>query len=301
MQPRHWLGFASLAIVWGTTWLAVRVVVTEAPPFLSAGIRFVLAALLLGAVVKWRGLPLGWTQYSAADRRLMLQLSVLMIAVPYALVFWGEQFITAGLAGVLFSTHSVFIVLFESLRLRRSVLTGKILAGVLLAFGGVVVIFWPRLGVPEEWLGALAMLGAGASSAWATIVAKYKAQRLDPMVMVTWQMGIGAVPLLVLGGWLEAGSATNATNVSLKAWLALGYLIVFGSCVAFVLYYWLLKKLTTVQISTLAYITPVVAVTSGWLLLGETMGWFTLAGAALALTGVYLLHSKEPEPVPTGD
>jgi drug/metabolite transporter (DMT)-like permease len=298
MQQRHWIGFAFLAIVWGTTWLAVRVVVTEAPPFLSAGVRFVLAALLLGAVVKWRGLPLGWSRYAPAERRLMLQLSVWMIVIPYAFVFWAEQFITAGLAGVLFSTHSVFVVLFESLRQRRNVLTGKVLAGVLLAFGGVVVIFWPRLGIPEEWLGALAMLGAAASSSLATITAKYKAKRLDPMVMVTWQMGIGAVPLLLLGLWFESGSTTTG---SLKAWLSLGYLIVFGSCVAFVLYYWLLKKLTTVQISTMAYVTPIVAVTSGWLLLGETMGWFTLAGAAMALTGVYLLHSKEPEPASAGD
>ena len=298
MSLRHLLGFVALATVWGTTWLAVRVVVLEAPPFSAAGIRFVFGAVLLAGVARWRGLPLGWGSYSPTSRRLMLLLSVLMIAVPYLLVFWAEQFIESGLAAVLFSTHAVFIVFFESARQRRNVLTGRLLAGILLSFSGVVVIFWPRLGLPEEWLGALAMLGAAASSSLATVVAKYQGQDLDPIVSVTWQMAGGSVVLLLLGVLFESN---QIQNVSFQAWAALGYLIVFGSCLAFVLYYWLLKHLSTVQLSTMAFLTPIVAVFSGWLLLSERLGAYTLAGAALALSGVFLLHRKEPEAPPAGD
>ena len=295
MQLRHLLGFAALTAIWGTTWLAIRVVVAEAPPITTAGVRFVVSALLLAGLAKASGLTLGWQSHSSADRRVILQLSLLMIAVPYALVFWAEQFISSGLAAILFSVHTSIVVLLESLRVRRNLLTGRTLAGILLAFAGVVIIFWPRLGVPNEWQGAAAMVGAAISSALATVLAKYRGASLNPIVSVTWQTAAGGLLLLLLGWPLERGKLVVP---SLQAGLALAYLTVFGSCVTFVLYYWLLKNLTPVRLSTLAFLTPLVAVAAGWLALNETLGIYSWTGAAMALAGVWLLHSREVIPKP---
>ena len=289
MQWRHWAGFATLALVWGTTWIAVRVAVAEMLPMQAAALRFFLGALLLGVIAHWQGLKLGWRAQSPADRNLMLLLSPLMIAIPYALVFWAEQFIEAGLAAILFATHSAFVVLIESIYLRRSIFTGRIVVGFVLAFGGVLIIFWPRLAVPDEWAGSLAMIFAAASSATALVLAKYRGAKLNPVVSVTWQMAFGAVLLTTLALAMEGAPQWQ---LSLKAWLMIGYLSAFGSCLAFVLFYWLLKHVTPVSMSTLAFITPVVTVVGGWLMLNERQGWTTLAGAGVVLTGVWLLNSR---------
>ena len=294
MQWRHWAGFVTLALVWGTTWIAVRVAVSEMLPMQAAALRFFLGAILLGAVAHWQGLKLGWRAQIPAERNLMLGLSPLMIAIPYALVFWAEQFIEAGLAAILFATHSAFVVVIESIYLRRSILTGRIVLGLVLAFSGVLIIFWPRLAMPDEWAGSLAMIFAAASSSTALVLAKYRGARLNPVVSVTWQMAFGAILLAALALAVEG---VPQWQVSLKAWLMIGYLSVFGSCLAFVLFYWLLKRVTPVGMSTLAFIIPIVTVIGGWLMLDEQQGWTTLAGAGVVLTGVWLLNSREA----TGD
>ncbi|MFQ5777953.1 MAG: DMT family transporter [Terriglobia bacterium] len=291
--------FALLAFIWGTTWLAIKYVVREAPPLPAAGVRFALASLLLAAFARWRGRRLHWRHLRPPERRLLLALSVLMFAVPYALVFYGEQFITSALTAILFSSAPAFALLFDSLYLRRNLLTGPRLGGLVLAFTGILIIFWPRLGSPsQELLGSLAILGAAAISSWGLVLAKHNGHDIDTLVGTTWQMGGGAVWLLLAGFLLQR---PVPTSYSPPAVLGLLYLAVFGSCVTFVLFYGLLKKMAPVQLSSLAFITPVVAVFVGWLMLDEVLGVNTLLGAAVALGGVALLHRPAPESLSAGD
>ncbi|MBI4467596.1 MAG: EamA family transporter [Acidobacteria bacterium] len=299
MRARHLAAFLALAGIWGTTWLTIKFVVREMPPVSAAGMRFVLAALLLAGFARWRGQPLCWRQWQPAERRLVLALSVLMIALPYGLVFYGELTVSSALASVLFSSHSAFVLLFDSLRARRNLLTGARLAGLLLAFAGIVVIFWPRLAAPSaELKGVVALVGAAASSALATVLAKHGGHYIRPLAGTTWQMALASVWLLAAGWGLERPALSG---YSLVAFVALLYLVVFGSCVTFVLYYDLLKHMTPVQMSTLSFVIPVIATGAGWLVLGETLGPYTLAGAAAVVLGVALLHWREPEPLPAGD
>lgn len=299
MRPRHWLAFAVLACIWGTTWLAIKYVVREMPPLTAAGVRFALAAVLLGIATRWSGRRLGWRHLERADRRLLLVLSLLMFAVPYALVFYGEQYISSALTAILFSSAPAFTLVYDSLRARRNLLTGSRLGGLVLAFGGVLAIFVPRLGgPPAELLGAFAIVGAAAVSSWALVLAKHGAHHIDPMVGTTWQMGLGSLWLLLVGLPLERPALSGLTPT---AGLGLVYLAVFGSCVTFVLFYGLLKHMAAVQLSSLAFITPIVAVFVGWVALGEVLGASTLPGAAVALLGVALLHRPVPEPLPAGD
>ena len=299
MRARHLAAFASLAGIWGTTWLTIKFVVREMPPITAAGLRFALAALLLAGFARWRGRSLSWQGWQPAERRLLLLLSVLMIALPYGLVFYSELWISSALAAILFSSHPAFVLLFDSVRSRRNLLTGVRLGGLLLAFSGILVIFWPRLSGPRtELKGIVAILGAAAASALATVLAKHGAHRIDPLAGTTWQMGVAAVWLLLAGWGLERPVLGGYSPMALGALL---YLTVFGSCITFVLYYGLLKHVAPVELSTLSFVIPIIATVMGWLVLNEKLGAHSLAGAAVTLMGVALLHWREPEHLAAGD
>ncbi|HXE76346.1 MAG TPA: EamA family transporter [Candidatus Xenobia bacterium] len=300
MHARHWMGFGAVALIWGTTWLAVRVVVLEMPPLSAAGLRFVVAALLLGAATRARGRSLSLARLSGSERRVLAWLTFLVIGIPYALVFYGEQTVSSALAAILFSVHPVFVLLFDSLRQRSNLFRGPTLAGLVLALAGICLIFVPRLTGPMgELLGALAIVAAALSAGLGAVVAKYGAHELDPWVGVTWQMGGAGVALLAFGFLLER---PTLSGYSTPAWLSLAFLTVFGSCVAFVLYYSLLKRMKPIELATLSFIIPIIATVFGWLVLDERLGGYSLAGAAVALAGVALIHRRrvEPEPI-TGD
>ncbi len=299
MQTRHWAGFGAIALIWGTTWLAVRVVVLAMPPLSAAGLRFVVAALLLGAATRASGRSLSLARLSGGQRRVVAWLTFLVIGIPYALVFYGEQTVSSALAAILFSVHPVFVLLFDSLRQRRNLFRGSPLAGLVLAFAGICIIFVPRLTGPMgELLGALAIVGAALSAGIGAVTAKYGAHELDPWVGVTWQMAGAGVSLLLVGTVLERPAVAGYPPT---AWLALAYLTVFGSCVAFVLYYSLLKRMKPIELATLSFVIPIIATFFGWLVLDERLGGYSLAGAAVALTGVALIHRRpaaaEPEPI----
>jgi len=299
MRPRHWLAFAALAAIWGTTWLTIKFVVREMPPISAAGARFLAAALLLAAFARWRGRSLAWSRWSPAERRLVLALSFLMIAVPYGLVFYGELTVSSALAAILFSSHSAFVLVFDSVRVGRNLLDRARLAGLALAFAGLLIIFWPKLAGPRaELAGVVALIVAAASSALAAVLAKHGAHHIDPVAGTTWQMAGASVWLLLAGGMLERPALGG---YSLTALVALLYLVVFGSCVTFVLYYGLLKHLAPVQLSTLSFIIPVIATLAGWLVLGERLAPQSWAGGAAVVAGVALLHRREPPLVEGGD
>jgi drug/metabolite transporter (DMT)-like permease len=294
MQARHWAGFFAVAFIWGTTWLAIRFVVREMPPLGAAGLRFVAAGLLLAAATLATGRSLSLKRLAPAHPRLLLWLSFLMVAIPYGLVFYGELTVSSALASILFSIHPAFVLLFDSLRQHRNLFTGPMLAGLVLAFAGIFIIFAPRLAGPSgELVGALAIVGASLTAAFGAVKAKHEAYELDPWIGTTWQMSAAGLWLLLLALPLERPAVSGYTPT---AWLALAYLTVFGSCVTFVLYYSLLKRMTPVELSTLSFIIPIIATFFGWWVLKERLSASTFVGAAVALTGVALLHRRPVTP-----
>jgi putative membrane protein PagO len=296
MTARQFLSFSLLAFIWGTTWLGIKLVVREMPPLSAAGARFGLAAVLLAVFAHWRGRRLGWRRLSRTEQVLLLALSLLMFAIPYALVFYGEQFISSALTSILFASAPAFTLVYDSVRMRRNLFQGARLLGLVLAFAGILVIFGPRMsGPPAELLGGLAIIASAFVSSLGLVLAKHYGHGIDPMVGTTWQMGLGAVWLLLVGLPLEQPALGGHSPVALMALL---YLAIFGSCVTFVLFYALLKEMAPVQLSSLTFITPIVAVFVGWLVLDEVLGLATFVGAAVVLVGVALLHRPIPEPVP---
>jgi len=279
------LVFGSLCFVWGSTWLAIKVGLGSLPPLLFAGIRFFIAwgLLLTYALAMRMEFPRDKTSW-----RAMLFLGLTQITIPYALVFWGEQYTTAGLSAVLFATVPFFVAVFAHLILPDERLSAWKLAGILVSFIGVTIIFSRELMVTDNsfWGGLALIVGAG-SAGCANVVGKKYSQSINPIVNVLVQMGIGALLLTVGGTLLEREASLHFDQTSIFAVL---YLAVAGSAFAFVALYWLFTRMEVTRVSLFTFITPIVAVILGWLILGEKMDLNVAFGAALILVGVILVN-----------
>jgi drug/metabolite transporter (DMT)-like permease len=251
------------------------------PPFLGAGLRFVLAALLVGLVLAARRQPIRLTR---GDRICILSLGLLVFWINYAAVYWAEMRISSGLTAVLFSTMPLTTALLSRFWMRSETLSGRKIAGILIGVAGTALLFAPneRVGL-QQALGMSAALGASLCSAISLVVLKRHGGRSDPFVLNGFGMGIGAACLLAMSAVLERSAAVvwSWSNV-----LALFYLAVLGSVVAFWIYYRLIKAMDATMVSLTTLIIPIVALILGHLLLGETVTPLTVAGIATILAGV---------------
>ena len=283
MAPLVWL---FLAVAWGVTWLAVRIGLEDLSPITFAGIRFLVAALLLFVILSFRRRR---SSHSGADRLLIAQTALLTIALPYALQFWGQQYVSSGLAAVIFATVPLFTMLLAHVFLPNEPLTTVKMAGVLIGILGVALIFSDQVQMES----GLAVLGCGGflvgslSMASAQVIIKSRVGHVDPLVLAAFQMAIGGVLLFSAGVGIE-GAPWDIVWTG-RAVLALAYLAIVGSALAFYLLYWLLQRMTVTSVSAMGLIHPVVAVFAGWFVLSETLSLRAIGGAAGVLLGLALI------------
>jgi drug/metabolite transporter (DMT)-like permease len=219
----------------------------------------------------------------------MLFLGIFQLTIPYGLVFWGEQYISSGLAAVLFATLPFFVVVFAHLLVDEK-LTKVKAVGIVASFGGLVAIFWrdivaQSVAAQAPFFGGIAVVGSTASAALANVVAKRYANKIDPSANVLVQSATCSVVLSTLGLLTESKLPMDFTFVSVGMILFLG---IVGSALAFVGLYWLLTQTTATNTSLLAFTTPILALLLGWLALGEVPAPSVGLGSVLILTGVYL-------------
>jgi drug/metabolite transporter (DMT)-like permease len=292
MQRRDWkipAAWLTLCIVWSSTWLAIKVGLRDLPPISFVAIRFVIATAVLVAVSigRVRLLPANTGDY------LVLALTgVLMFGLNYTLLFWGELYVSSGLAAVLQATIPIFGMLFAHWLLPDEPLRLQKLAGALLAIGGVALICGRLLdfgGVWAFWGGVGISLG-GAAAAFSNVVLKKRAMRLAPAMLAAWQMFFGVVPLLLLGLTVDGNPVHfHWTRMSIFCLL---YLAIVGSSFTFLLLYWLLPRMSVTNLQTISLITPPGAVMLGWALGGEKFPLWSLLGAAVVLVGVWMIFRR---------
>ena len=277
-----WLG---LCAIWGSTWLAIKLGLRDLPPLTFAGIRFAAAALVLFGIAALRGLRL---PRAARDWRLLAYTGLLTITVNYALVFWGEQYISSGLAAVLSATVPLFGLPLAHRYLASEPLNRWKVAGVLLGVIGVAIVCSGQLGIggPLAFWASLGIIFAALSTAHAGVLIKAGGTHMEPSVLAGVQMAGGCIPLL-LGGLLLEGNPLHF-NWTPMAWAALGYLTILGSVIAFLMYYWLIRHTEVTWVLMIPLMTPLVAVAFGVLFAGETVGWHTALGGAAIIGGVAL-------------
>jgi drug/metabolite transporter (DMT)-like permease len=293
-MPSPWaLGAAYLScvLIWGTTWAAIRFSLESFPPFLGASLRFALAAVLLLAYARIRGVRLG---REPQEQRLWWINGLLSFAATYGIVYWAEQWVPSGLASVLFATFPMFVAVLAHFFLPGERLAPLGSGGVLLGFVGVAVIFsedLAALGGAELSLAAWVLLLSPVAAALGSVAAKRWGRGLPALSLSGPPMAIGAVILGMIGALVERSAVWPAdpswqpTGASVVAMLYLG---VVGSALVFGLYFWLLQHLTATRTSLIAYLSPVVAVAVGTLFLGEPLTPRLVLGALVVLVGTAL-------------
>jgi drug/metabolite transporter (DMT)-like permease len=284
--PAAWL---TLCIVWSSTWLAIKIGLRDLPPISFVAIRFVIAIAVLVAVSvgRFRLLP-----QTAVDYWVLAVTGVLMFTLNYALLFWGELYVSSGLAAILQTTIPIFGMLFAHWMLPDEPLRLQKLAGALLAIGGVALICGRLLdfgGVWAFWGGVGISLG-GAAAAFSNVLLKKQAITLAPAMLAAWQMLFGTVPLLILGLIVDGNPAKF--HWSRMSIFCLLYLAIVGSSFTFLLLYWLLPRMSVTNLQTISLITPPGAVMLGWALGGETFPLWSLFGAGGVLIGVWMIFRR---------
>jgi drug/metabolite transporter (DMT)-like permease len=271
------------------------VVVHDVPPFEAAALRFVIAgALLMGAaLVQRRPWPRGERQWNA-----IFVLSLTMMALPYGLLFWAEQHVMSSMTAILYSAIPLAVSLFTPAMMHRNVPRMAVYAMVI-AFGGLLSLFYTGgLGANGRTiLGGLLVLVSMTLSAWSAVYAKLRLRDIDSVVATGLQLLFGSVVLLWATWALEPHRHAEWTKTAMAA---MAFLTLFGSAAAFVIYYWLLKKLQPYQLSTISLIVPLIALVEGWLY-GEPVRLMMVIAIVVVLGSVRSVLRAETEMQPEND
>jgi drug/metabolite transporter (DMT)-like permease len=286
------LAFAIIYFVWGSTFLAIRIGVREVPPFLLAALRFLIAGGILFLWMLARGgrLP--------APRQWLsgVVLATLIFVGDYGLVFWAEQRVPSGLTAVMMATIPVFMALAEIILLRTQRLTLRLSGALLLGIAGVAVLISRSLnlgGAPIDAAGAIALLIASFSWSLASVLTRKLPLPASKGMSSGMQMLAGGVLLALTSVAFGEFRRFHPSQVSREAWLALLYLIVAGSIVAFTAYVWLIHHQSPTRVGTYAYVNPVVAVLLGYFAAGEALDLRTVLGTVFVLISVVVITTTK--------
>ena len=287
--------FAAIYVVWGSTYLGIRILVTGFPPFLAAGSRFVVAGGILYAFARWRGAP-------APDRRLWpyaLLLGALFFLLGNGGVSWAETRLPSGLAALLAATSPLFTAVFESARggWRRPPV--RVIVGILAGLAGVALLVAPGQfigGVHADLAGAAAITLAALFWAAGSVTSHARPLHPSPELATGMKMLMGGSLLLIAGVLAGEPSRVSSASFTPEVLLAWSYLMVFGSILGFSAFTYLLRVTTPQKVSTSAFVNPLVAVLLGWLVLGETVAPRTVLAAAVIVGAVVLIRTKSKEP-----
>jgi drug/metabolite transporter (DMT)-like permease len=286
--------FAIVCIVWGTTYLAIRVAVETIPPFLLTAIRFTIAGIVMLAIARARG------ERGRLDRSTLMHLALigfLMVTVGNLAVVWAEQWVPSGMAALLVATAPFWMALLETFRKGGERISPRGGVGMLIGFAGVAMLVLPHGG--DRALGMHVMIGALViqigSLAWqyGSIRGKYSIRHVPLMTSAALQMLFGGLMCGVIGFALGEASRFHVTPRTLGA---LAYLTVLGSIVAYSAYVYALAHMRTTHSSLYAYVNPIVAVILGWLILHEPLSVTSVAAMCVILAGVALVQTSRNRP-----
>jgi drug/metabolite transporter (DMT)-like permease len=281
--------YAAVCLIWGSTWLAIKIGLDGVPPMLAAGLRFLLASTVLGGLVWWRKTPLSVTK---DDKISILSCGIFSFTLSYAFVYWAEERISSGLTAILFCTMPLFVALLSRFWTRTEKLDARKLAGIIVGMAGTAVLFWPRQGISRTEVGGMLLALASSLAAGTNLVTMKKHSRhTDIYLLNAVGMAMGAASLLSLSLATEsyAGIVWTRANV-----LSIVYLALVGSVAAFLAYYHMIKHLDATLLSMITLIFPLVAVALGWAYLKEEVSAQTLARLATVLSGAAIAVGRLP-------
>jgi drug/metabolite transporter (DMT)-like permease len=293
------IAFALVYVVWGSTFLAIRIGIESFPPLLLAGTRHLIAGLILYPLVRWKT----GARPTASHWRISFITGCLLLLIGNGGVCIAERTVPSGIAALLVATVSLWMVLVDWLRPGGVRPATRVTIGLILGFAGLALLVGPKnLGSS----GRVDPLGVGilvfASLAWASgsVYSKHAGGLFgSPLLGAAMQSLSGGVALWIAGFLSGEVAGFHVTAITLRSWLAVGYLIAFGSMVGYTAYMYILKKSTATRVATYALVNPVIAIFLGWLFLGEAINLRTVIAAVVILTAVLLVISaphRAPSP-----
>lgn len=273
-----------ISLIWGSTWLAIRFGLESLTPFLSAGLRFLVAAAVIYIVMFYKKLKV---QRDDAAIKIYLQMGFFSFVIPFGLVYWGQQYIASGLASVLFAVYPFFIAIFSKISIPDEKIDKFKIIGMVLGFIGIIIIFSDNINfsLNTDFMGMLAVLLSGIMQASIAVTIKKNGKHLNSLTM-------NLIPMLIAGLVMTIGAffVEDLSRVVFdsKAISSVVYLGVFGSVVTFTSYYWLLKKINIILLSFIAFITPIIALILGWIVYDEVLLRHHMWGSVLVLLGLFI-------------
>jgi len=288
-----WAALATVYVVWGSTYLAIRVMVETMPPLLAAGFRFAVAGAVFHAVL----VAVGGRERIRVGPRELAGAALLGVLLPFGgngLVTVAEQDVPSGLAALIIGSVPLWVVVLRAAHGDRP--PRATLIGVALGFTGLALLVLPgdRPGDAPLW-GVLVCVAAALSWASGSFYSRRLPQPRDALASTAWQMLLGGLAMVLVG--LAAGEAGDVDPgaFSTDSLLALAYLITIGSLLAFTAYTWLLKNAPISTVATYAYVNPVIAILLGWSILSEEVTPTVVAGAAAIVLSVAAVVRREGE------
>lgn len=249
---------------------------------LAAGTRFFSAGLLLYAFMRFRGEPAP----TPPEWRNLAIVGLLLFVAVYAPLFWAEKYVPSGLTSVIGATLPLMTLIIEMLVLRQQPFRWSLLLFALLGFAGVLILVLPGSQQSAPLVPCLAILGGSAAWSFGSVLSRSLQLPASKVVLSGGAMLVGGSILLVLSAAL--GELSPLPHVSLRGWMAVLYLTVVGSLLAFTAFIWLLARMPAARVASYAYVNPVVALALGYLIAGESISFRVLAGAAIVLLSVVL-------------
>jgi drug/metabolite transporter (DMT)-like permease len=280
------LGFLAIYVIWGSTYLAIRYAVETIPPLYTAGFRHLFAGSILLLWCLAKGLRPTWAQIRAS-----VVIGFFFFLVGHGSLHWAETFVPSGLASLLIAIEPIIVFLLSSAVARSWRLNGLLLTGILLGLAGVGLLVGgtDSSSGPHATLGAVAVLIGALSWSIGIIYSRTSHLSGSPLLLSTLSLLSGAVMLLTVGTLAGEARGFSLAQVTVKSWLGLAYLIVFGSVVAFTAYNWLLEHFSPTLVATHTYVNPVVAVLLGWGFAGEAITLKVGIAAAMVVGAVVLV------------
>lgn len=275
-----------LCLIWGTTWIFIKIGLEDLPPIGFAAARFILSVLIIGIIIIVQKIPFPKT---AKEWKLIALTGILQFTVNYSTVFWSEQYISSGLAAVLQSMILIFGLILAWIFLPNERITKLKVFAVLLGIIGVGIIFYEQLQVNSflAFAGCVAIVIGSYAAAQASILIKSKGGEFHPASLVFGQMICGLPPIIIYS-LAQEGNPLDY-RWTWRAIICVVYLSIFGTIAAFWLYYWLLNRIESTKAMMISLVTPLIAVVIGAVVLGERLPAQTFFGGILILASIGLI------------
>lgn len=282
------IALLSLYLFWGGTYLGMRIAIETMPPFIMAGVRFIAAGLILYPFARLRGAK----RPASGEWKGAGIVGALLLLGGNGMVAWAEQTVPSGIAALIVATVPIWIILISMLGKDRKKPGIGVAAGIVLGFSGIVVLVLQSLGNTEKGLdlaGMAVMLLASLSWSAGSMYSRKARLPESPLLSTAMQMLVGGALLFIASFFTGEWSRLDIAQISLRSYAALGYLVLFGSIIAYNAYIWLLKNADPSWVSTYAFVNPVIAVFLGWFIAGEELTVYSLAAAIIIVAAVVII------------